>query len=73
MHEYDSSVIFMPLKSAQLLFAYKNDISAIEVMTKDSKNSYAVTNIFKHFLAQDIMLSVNDWQQLNSSFINALK
>ena len=58
MHEYDSSVIFMPLKSAQLLFAYKNDISAIEVMTKDSKHSYnTATNIFEHFLAQNIMLS----------------
>jgi len=74
MHEYDSSVIFMPLSAAQLLFAYKNDISAIEVMTKNSENSYnTATNIFEHFVAQNIMLSVNDWQQLNSSFINALK
>jgi lipoprotein-releasing system permease protein len=43
-------------------------------MTKNSENSYnTATNIFEHFVAQNIMLSVNDWQQLNSSFINALK
>ena len=73
MHEYDSSVIFMPLDSAQMLFAYGDAISAIEVMTKDVNNSYAVANnIFNHFVEKGSMLSVNDWQRLNSSFINAL-
>jgi len=73
MHEYDSSAIFIPFRTAQLQFGLKNAASAIEIMTNDVNNTEAVSNkIFQTLYPKNPNISVNDWQKLNHSFINAL-
>ena len=73
MHEYDSTAIFIPLETAQVQFGYKNSISAIEVMTNDVNNTSRISDkIFLNLTSKNFPVAVNDWQKLNSSFINAL-
>jgi len=81
MYEYDSTTIFMNFEMAQIHFRYANSASAIEIFTK---NSHDFSNnfednfenvkllIYKSLIDND-GLYFNDWQQANSSFIEALK
>ncbi len=74
MHEYDSTALFIPFTTAQIQFNLKNKISAIEVMANDIEFSDALGDQLHYNLREaGYRLSVNDWQRLNASFINALK
>lgn len=74
MHEYDSAAVFIPIKTAKIHFGYKNSVSAIEVMTDNVETTQVVSDkIFAHLAANDHAISVNDWQRLNASFMNAVK
>jgi lipoprotein-releasing system permease protein len=81
MYEYDSTTIFMNFEMAQIHFRYTNSASAIEIFTK---NSHDFSNNFEDnfenvklaiykSLIDNSGLYFNDWQQANSSFIEALK
>ena len=81
MYEYDSTTIFMNFEMAQIHFRYANSASAIEIFTK---NSHDFSNNFEDnfenvkleiykSLIDNSGLYFNDWQQANSSFIEALK
>lgn len=81
MYEYDSTTIFMNFEMAQIHFRYANSASAIEIFTKNShdfSNNFednfenVKLEIYKSFIDND-GLYFNDWQQANSSFIEALK
>ena len=81
MYEYDSTTIFMNFEMAQIHFRYANSASAIEIFTKNShdfSNNFednfenVKLQIYKSFIDND-GLYFNDWQQANSSFIEALK
>lgn len=71
MFEYDSTFIFMPLDAAQLYFRLPEAVTAIEVVLDDPD---AVVEARRQLLP----LTSNrerftDWQQVNSSYFNALQ
>lgn len=73
MIEYDSSAIFMPIKAAQLYFKTGDAAHEIEVYSKPEM----MMNLEQ--LKEEISLALGpeyeiiDWQEANSSFVNALK
>ncbi|MGI8527554.1 MAG: lipoprotein-releasing ABC transporter permease subunit [Pseudolabrys sp.] len=71
MSEYDSAVVFMPLKEAQAYFNRAGDVTAIEVYTNnpDRVDSYRkpVTD------AAQRPIFMIDWRQRNATFFNALQ
>lgn len=73
MFEYDSTTIFMNFSMAQIHFRQKEQASAIEVFVKDINELDLVkTQLFRVMLS-DKSLYLNDWQQANASFLEALK
>jgi lipoprotein-releasing system permease protein len=73
MHEYDSKVIFIPLKMAQIQFNYGDKVSAIEIKSKNYQDLAVLTQDISDILQElDVDANITDWQALNSSFINAL-
>jgi lipoprotein-releasing system permease protein len=74
MHEYDSTTIFMPLRSAQIHFRFKEAASAIEIFSHDANDMAQLKRQLNTFLIDKHPYSyLVDWQQSNSSFIDALK
>jgi len=71
MSEYDSAMVFMPLKEAQAYFNRAGDVTAIEVYTDnpDKVDQYrkAVTE------AAQRPIFMIDWRQRNATFFNALQ
>ena len=72
MYEYDSSTIFMNFNMAQIHFKYKDNISAIEIFLEDLSKINDVKNNISQLLFNN-NLYINDWQETNASFIDALK
>lgn len=70
MYEYDSTMIFMPLETAQIYFNNKGSVSNIDVTLNDSENLKPVKYAIKEAVGYDA--NVYDWQQTNSSFFNAV-
>ena len=74
MHEYDSSAVFASFETAQFHFNSKDKASSLEIMTNDVNNTKPLADrLFRDLSAQGLKISVNDWQALNASFINAIK
>ena len=70
MSEYDESVMFMPLKEAQLFFGLGDTVQGIEVMVTQPDNVASW-----HFPVQRAAgpsARLVDWQQMNSSLFGAL-
>jgi lipoprotein-releasing system permease protein len=71
MSEYDSAMVFMPLKEAQAYFNRAGDVTAIEVYTDnpDKVDRYRrdVTDAAKR------PIFMIDWRQRNATFFNALQ
>ena len=73
MYEYDSSVAFIPLNSAQKHFKYQNSVGAIEVYLKDTNNIENTYNDIERDLKNNgFDVKLVDWKQSNSAFIGAL-
>jgi lipoprotein-releasing system permease protein len=73
MYEYDSTTIFMNFAMAQTHFKQQNRASAIEIFVDDAtKLDEIKLKVFK-VLTNYRGLYFVDWQQSNSSFIDALK
>ncbi len=71
MSEYDASMIFMPLKEAQLYFNEPKSVSVIEIVIKDPD---AVGEMRPAILdAGGPTIFVTDWRQRNASFFSALQ
>lgn len=70
MFEYNSGFIFMDLPSAQQFFQLPNAVNSIEVMAKNAQQA----EVIKDSLIQTVggAAGVYDWQESNSSFLNAL-
>ena len=72
MYEYNSSMVFIPIQAAQLLFDTHKGISEIEVTLSDTKHLQTVKNtISKHI--KDHSILITDWGVANESLTNALK
>ena len=70
MFEYNSGFVFMPLASAQAFFQLPNQVNSIEVMARDAQATEQVKeNVLQAFNNQ---ISIYDWRESNSSFLNAL-
>jgi lipoprotein-releasing system permease protein len=71
MSEYDSSVVFMPLKEAQAYFNRAGDVTAIEVYTDDADRMDQYRKIVSDAAQRPIFMI--DWRQRNATFFNALQ
>jgi len=74
MYEYDNATAFMPTKSAQIHFRYKDSVSALEIDVRDleqvGRTSYEISRVLEN---EGQGVNVVDWKQANSAFIGALK
>lgn len=71
MSEYDSSIVFMPLKEAQGFFNKKGAVNMLEIVVSKPDD---VGDMHAEILeAGGPKLLLNDWRQRNSSFFNALQ
>jgi lipoprotein-releasing system permease protein len=71
MSEYDSSVIFMPLKEAQAYFNRAGDVTAIEVYTDNPDRVDRYRQLITEAAKRPIFMI--DWRQRNATFFNALQ
>ena len=72
MYEYNSSMVFIPIQVAQLLFDTNKGISEIEITLSDIKYLQTV----KHSISKCIKdhdISMTDWDLANKSLTDALK
>ncbi len=70
MLEYDSSIIFMPITTAQHFFKVPDRISAIEIDIDDLQNVAPLSQKLHDELG--INYDVTDWQEQNRAFIQSL-
>jgi lipoprotein-releasing system permease protein len=71
MSEYDSSVVFMPLKEAQAYFNRAGDVTAIEVYTDNPDHVDRYRKLVTDAAERPIFMI--DWRQRNATFFNALQ
>jgi lipoprotein-releasing system permease protein len=71
MFEYDSTFIFMPLEAAQIYFRQRDSVTAVEVILDDPDQvNQARESLFPLTSGRE---RLTDWQQVNSSYFNALQ
>lgn len=74
MCEYNSSIVFMPLKSAQLFLGINQQISGIEVILHKHTDLQHIKNAISQVLESNSKdLVIVDWTQQNDSLMNALR
>lgn len=71
MYEYDNGFIFMPLKSAQIFFQMKGEVSGLEITLEDPNEVASLAQALQTAAGEGLW--VRDWRQRNSSFFNALQ
>lgn len=71
MSEYDASIVFMPLKEAQLYFNLPDAVSVIEVVVDDPDAVASMHEPIRDAVSRAIF--VTDWRQRNASFFSALQ
>ena len=71
MSEYDSAMVFMPLKEAQAYFNRAGDVTAIEVYTDNPDKVEAYRKAVQEAAKRPIFII--DWRQRNATFFNALQ
>ncbi|MDR2760617.1 MAG: lipoprotein-releasing ABC transporter permease subunit [Rickettsiales bacterium] len=73
LQEYDSMVIFIPLRMGQLQFGYINSVNAIEIFLNNINNSSETNDKIRETLLKfgRDFFSV-DWKEANTSLIEAL-
>lgn len=69
MSDYDSMLIYIPLKEAQLFFNYQDSIKNIEVFINDIDKAPQIAKV----IAEQTGMQTKDWQSLQSYYFNALK
>jgi lipoprotein-releasing system permease protein len=71
MSEYDSAMVFMPLKESQAYFNRAGDVTAIEVYTDDPDRVDSYRKAVQEAAQRPIFMI--DWRQRNATFFNALQ
>ncbi|WP_264338928.1 lipoprotein-releasing ABC transporter permease subunit [Wolbachia endosymbiont (group A) of Cheilosia soror] len=69
MFEYDNTLIYMPLKSAQAFFNYENSIKNIEVLVDDVTRADKLVDAIE----KEIGMEAESWQSQQSHYFSALK
>ncbi len=70
MSEYDSNLIFMPMRLAQIHFKYPKSVSSIEITTSDPDQASSVTFALKSLLGANF--NIRDWKQVNATYFSVL-
>lgn len=71
MSEYDSSIMFMPLKEAQLYFNQPDSVTVLEVVLKSPDE---VADLAPKIMeAGGKTIYITDWRQRNATFFSALQ
>ena len=71
MSEYDAGFVFMPLVEAQLYFNKGTGVSALDVRLDDPDAAQKVREAIIKVV--DSQVHISTWQEVNSSFFNALQ
>lgn len=71
MHEYDTSVAYIPLDMSQKLFKMKNRIGVISIFTDNPLNIKGIKEVIKQKYHNSFVIT--DWQSNNSSFMRAVE
>ncbi|MDR2682236.1 MAG: lipoprotein-releasing ABC transporter permease subunit [Holosporaceae bacterium] len=71
MHEYDMSVVFIPLEMSQKLFKMPRMVNTISVFVDDPMKISAIKSQIDAKFSDDF--HVTDWQENNSSFMKAVE
>src|SRR5689334_21432990 len=71
MSEYDSAMVFMPLKEAQAYFNRAGDVTAIEIYTDNPDRVDRYRKAVQDAAQRPIFLI--DWRQRNETFFSALQ
>ena len=71
MYEYNSSFIFMPLKTAQIFYQMGNAVTALEIITTTPTNPDLVKETIREAAGGEA--GVADWRDTNASFYTALQ
>ncbi len=72
VNDYNASYAFLPLEAAQVFFQMPQQVSLIQVMTRDAENVRPVTRRIRDALP-DQPLRVLDWTQSNNAFFGAVQ
>jgi lipoprotein-releasing system permease protein len=70
MFEYNSSFIFMDIKSAQQFFKLGNRVNSIEVMANSTEKADDIKDELVSLVGGEA--GIYDWREANSSFLTAL-
>jgi lipoprotein-releasing system permease protein len=73
MYEYDSTTVFANFEMAQIHFRFPETVSGIEIFATDATQIELIKSKLYEILLNYPDLYATDWQQANSSFIDALK
>jgi lipoprotein-releasing system permease protein len=71
MHEYDASILFMPLKEAQRYFSQPESVTVLEVVLNSPDDVGELAP--KIITAGGPTIYVSDWRQRNATFFTALQ
>ena len=71
MSEYDSAMVFMPLKEAQAYFNRAGDVTAIEIYTDNPDRVDRYRKPVQDAAQRPVFMI--DWRQRNATFFNALQ
>lgn len=73
MYEYDSTTVFANFEMTQIHFRFPDTVSGIEIFATDATQIELIKSQLYEILLNYPDLYATDWQQANSSFIDALK
>jgi lipoprotein-releasing system permease protein len=71
MYDYDSSLGFIDLSEAQLLFSMENEISGISVQTESFDKAVSAASVLQNEIG--FPYSVKAWIEMNKNLFSALK
>lgn len=72
MHQYDMTIGFVPLETAQKFFGLGEGVTGLEIFTKDPEN-ITEYSLPLYDLIEGYDYRVLDWQRINNHFFNAVK
>lgn len=71
MYEYDSAIVFMPLREAQLFFNLDNKVQSLEVFLNNPDQVDAIKPAITQAIGREVYTV--DWRQRNQAFFSALQ
>jgi lipoprotein-releasing system permease protein len=71
MYQYDSSTIFMPLESAQILFKLPSRANSIEIMLDNKDDAMSLVDELYDVIPNKYI--IQDWSTTNATYFNVLK